>query len=130
MPCWPQSRPRRRGPAVVSAIIARHEDPQPHRRDRTGRRQLPSIIALPAERQKERDALLSEIGGAEALHQIHVDRAAIEADVQKTVEDWRGSLNGTVVDGLSSCERCSRSRCNSRPRGRSIDSARAPRRAS
>jgi hypothetical protein len=60
---------------------------------------LPSIIALLTERQKERDALVGEIASAETLHRIDVDRAAIEADVQKTVADWRGLLNGSVQDG-------------------------------
>jgi hypothetical protein len=44
---------------------------------------LPSIIALLAERQRERDALVAEIGSAETLHQIHVDRGTIEAKVQR-----------------------------------------------
>jgi hypothetical protein len=60
---------------------------------------IPSIIALLAERQQERDALVAQIGSAETLHQIHVDRAAIEGKVQKTVADWRGLLNGSVADG-------------------------------
>ncbi len=64
-----------------------------------GGSKLPSIIALLTERQKERDALVGEIASAATLHQIHVDRAAIEADVQKTVGDWRGLLNGSVQDG-------------------------------
>ena len=51
---------------------------------------LPSIIALLSERQKERDALVAEIGSAETLHQIHVDREAIEAKVQSAEADWRG----------------------------------------
>jgi hypothetical protein len=60
---------------------------------------LPSIIALLAERQKERDVLLAEIGSAGTLHQIHVDRVAIEAKVQSAVADWRGLLSGSVADG-------------------------------
>ena|SRR5947208_630666 len=38
------------------------------------------------------------MGSAETLHQIHVDRAAIEANVQKAVTDWRGLLSGSVRD--------------------------------
>jgi site-specific DNA recombinase len=60
---------------------------------------LPSIIALLSERQKERDVLVLEMGSAEALHRIHVDREAIEASVQKTVGTWRDLLNGSVADG-------------------------------
>jgi hypothetical protein len=59
---------------------------------------LPSIIALLAERQQERDALVAEMAAAETLHQIHVDRAAIEATVQATVANWRGLLSGSVAD--------------------------------
>lgn len=60
---------------------------------------LPSIIALLSERQKERDALVAEIASAETMHQIHVDRAAIEAKVQSRVADWRQLLSGSVADG-------------------------------
>jgi hypothetical protein len=63
-----------------------------------GAANIPSIIALLAERQQERDALVAAIASAETLHQIHVDRAAIEAKVQKKVADWRGLLSGSVVD--------------------------------
>lgn len=59
---------------------------------------IPSIIALLTERQQERDALVAAIGSAEALHQIHVDRAAIETKVQTAVADWRGLLNGSMAD--------------------------------
>jgi hypothetical protein len=55
-----------------------------------GRASLPSIIGLLSERQKERDVLVAEIGSAETLHQIHVDRPAIEAKVQRAVGNWRG----------------------------------------
>jgi multidrug resistance efflux pump len=48
---------------------------------------LPSIIALLAQRQKERDVLVAEIGSAETLHQIHADRSAIDAKVQSAVAD-------------------------------------------
>ena len=51
---------------------------------------LPSVLALLSERQKQRDALLAEIGSAETRHQIHLDRAAIEVKVQRAVADWRG----------------------------------------
>ena len=60
---------------------------------------LPSIIALLGERQKERDVLVAAVGSAETLHQIHVDRVAIEAKVQSAVADWRGLLSGSVTDG-------------------------------
>jgi hypothetical protein len=60
---------------------------------------LPSIIALLSERQKERETLLGEMGSAETLQQIHVDRAALEAKVQSAVADWRGLLSGSVADG-------------------------------
>jgi hypothetical protein len=39
---------------------------------------LPSIIERLSERKKEREALLMEMGSAETLHQIQVDRAAIK----------------------------------------------------
>jgi hypothetical protein len=39
------------------------------------------------------------MGSAQTLHQIHVDRAAIEAKVQRAVADWRGLLSGSVADG-------------------------------
>jgi len=55
--------------------------------------------SLLAERQQERDALVAQIGSAETLHQIHVDRAAIEAKVQTKVAEWRGLLSGSVADG-------------------------------
>jgi hypothetical protein len=35
----------------------------------------------------------------DALHQIHVDRAAIEAKVQRAVGGWRELLSGSVADG-------------------------------
>lgn len=40
-----------------------------------------------------------EMGSAETLHQIHVDRAAIESRVQAAIADWRGLLNGSVAEG-------------------------------
>jgi hypothetical protein len=36
---------------------------------------------------------------AETLHQIHVNRVAIEMKVQRAVADWRGLLSGSVEDG-------------------------------
>jgi hypothetical protein len=60
---------------------------------------LPSIIALLSERQKERDALVGEIGSAETLHQIHVDRVAIETEVQSKIANWRELVAGSVSDG-------------------------------
>ena len=36
---------------------------------------------------------------AETLHQIHVDRAAIEAAVQSKVANWRELVAGSVSDG-------------------------------
>lgn len=60
---------------------------------------LPSIIALLSKRQEERDALVGEIGSAETLHQIHVDRAAIEAEVQSKIANWRELVAGSVSDG-------------------------------
>jgi site-specific DNA recombinase len=60
---------------------------------------LPSVIALLGDRQKERDGLVAEIASADTLHQIHVDRASIEAKVQKSVQEWRTLLGGSVTDG-------------------------------
>lgn len=39
------------------------------------------------------------MASADTLHQIQVDRAAIEAKVQATMADWRGLLSGSVVEG-------------------------------
>ena len=60
---------------------------------------LPSIIARLAERQQEREALVAAIGSAQTMQQICVDRAGIEATVQRAVADWRGLLGGSVADG-------------------------------
>ena len=60
---------------------------------------LPSIIERLSERRKEREALLIEMASAETLHQIQVDRPAIEAKVQAAIADWRGLLSGSVNDG-------------------------------
>jgi len=60
---------------------------------------IPSVISQLRDWHKERDELLGEIASAETLHQIHVDRGAIEAKVQSAVADWRGLLNGSVADG-------------------------------
>jgi hypothetical protein len=40
------------------------------------------------------------VGSAETLYQIHVDRAAIEAEVQNEIAGWRALLTAaSVVDG-------------------------------
>ncbi len=63
-----------------------------------GGKGLPSVIARLSERQQEREALLVEMTAAETLHQIHIDRDAIEATVQQSVSEWRTLLNGSVAD--------------------------------
>ena len=60
---------------------------------------LPSIIALLAERQAERDAVRAEMASAETLHQIHIDRAAVEAKVFEALGHWREMLSGSVAEG-------------------------------
>ena len=86
---------------------------------------LPSIIALLLDRQTERDALLTEMGSAQTLHQIHVDRTTIEAKVQHAVADWRGLLSGSVADGRQLLrEVLEGRRCDSSVMGRPTDSAR------
>ena len=40
-----------------------------------------------------------EMGSAETLHQIQVDREAIEARVQAAIANWRGLLTGSVIEG-------------------------------
>lgn len=65
-----------------------------------GGAKLPSIIALLSERQKERDALLGEIGAVAAINQIHLDRPAIEQKVQAQVARWRELVAwATITDG-------------------------------
>ena len=60
---------------------------------------LASLVAVLAERQAERDAVRAELGSAETVHQIQVDRAAIEAKVQDAVANWRQLLTGSVPEG-------------------------------
>ena len=72
---------------------------------------IPSIIALLAERQQERDALVAAIGSAETLHQIHVDRAAIEAKVQRglpigVVDEQVGRRRAAAATGSAESARC------------------------
>jgi hypothetical protein len=91
---------------------------------------IPSIIALLAERQQERNALVAAIGSAETLHQIHVDRAAIEAKVQKKVADSRGLLSARSWTRGRCCGKCWKRRCDSLLTARRIASPRRSRRVS
>ena len=52
-----------------------------------------------SERQQEKVALIAEIASAETLHQMQLDRAAIEARVQGFVAEWRTLLTEEVEDG-------------------------------
>jgi hypothetical protein len=60
---------------------------------------LTALVALVAERQAERDQLRDELARAETFQHIAIDRAAIEAEVQAEVANWRGLLTGSVEDG-------------------------------
>jgi hypothetical protein len=62
-------------------------------------RPLASLAAVLAERQAERDAVRADLGSAETVHQIQVDRAAIQAKVQNAVAHWRQLLTGSVPEG-------------------------------
>jgi hypothetical protein len=59
---------------------------------------LAPIVAQLASRQAERDALLSEIGAANAVGQLHVDRRAIKLKVLKQVETWRALLTTNTTN--------------------------------
>ena len=90
---------------------------------------LPSIIARLAERQQEREALVAAIGSAQTMRQIYVDRAGIEATVQRAVADWRGLLGGSVADGRQLLREVLEAPLRFTPEGRPIASPRRSRRA-
>ena len=57
------------------------------------------LIAQLRERQQERERLISQIGAAQAVDQIHADRAEVEAAVHAQVANWRALLTDSVEDG-------------------------------
>lgn len=57
------------------------------------------LIAQLRDRQQERERLIAAIGAAQAVDQIHMDRAAVEARVQAQVASWRALLTESVEDG-------------------------------
>jgi hypothetical protein len=60
---------------------------------------LEPLIAQLHDRQQERERLIAAIGAAQAVDQIHIDRAAIEARVPAQVANWRALLTESVEDG-------------------------------
>ena len=60
---------------------------------------LEPLIAQLRDRQQERERLIAAMAAAQAIDQIHVDRAAIEARVQAQVASWRALLTDSVEDG-------------------------------
>jgi hypothetical protein len=58
---------------------------------------IPSVISQLRDWHKERDALLVEIGGLQAVNQIHIDRSGIEQRVLARVARWRELVESAVV---------------------------------
>jgi hypothetical protein len=58
---------------------------------------LAPIVEKLRARQAERDALLAEIGAADAMQTLTVDRKAIERQVLAKVAEWRRLLDGDIA---------------------------------
>jgi hypothetical protein len=60
---------------------------------------LDPLIEQMRERQQQRGQLQQAIASAETLRQVQLDRAAIEADVQACVANWRATLATEALEG-------------------------------
>jgi hypothetical protein len=59
---------------------------------------LAPIVAKLGARQAEREALLAEIGAADAMQNLTVDRKAIERQALAKVAEWRRLLDGDIAE--------------------------------